>query len=175
MSRIDLTPPETTVIRQLAEDPEVGRFVERGAGVAVDAADTAGGEHADAGSRGEQRRGGDGRAAGRSLRHRHRQVSGAELQGTVGAGQTLELVRLEADMGDSVEHRDRRGHRAAVRDCPLELERGREVLGARQAVRDDRGFECDDRIPVWSARATCSERTMRRCELTNAPYRPRHD
>ena len=55
---------------------------------------------------------------------------------------------LEADVGDSVEHRDRRGHRAAVGDRPLELERGLEVLGARQAVRDDRRFERDDRVAV---------------------------
>ena len=72
MSRIDLTPPATTVIGQLAEDPEVGRLVEGRAGVAVDAADPAGGEHADTGTGGEQRGGGDGRAAGRALRDRHR-------------------------------------------------------------------------------------------------------
>ena len=123
MSRIDLTPAETTVIRQLAEDPEVGRLVERGAGVAVHAADPAGGEHADPRLRGEQRGGGDGRAAGRALRHRHRQVSGAELQRAIGARQPLELVGLEPHMRHAVEHRDRRGHGAAIGDGPLELER----------------------------------------------------
>ena len=49
MSRIDLTPAETTVIGAAGEDPEVGRLVERLAGVAVHAPDAAGGEYADPG------------------------------------------------------------------------------------------------------------------------------
>ena len=148
MSRIDLTPPETTVIGQPPRIPRSADSSNVSLGVAVNAADPSGGEHADAGLRGEQRGGGDGRAAGRALRHRHRQVSGAELQRARRRRQLLELVGLEADVRDTVEHRDRRGHGAVLGDRPLELERRPDVLGARQAVRDDRRLERDDRLAV---------------------------
>ena len=45
------------------------------------------------------------------------------------ARQTLELIGLEADVSDPVEDRDRRGHRAALGDRPLELERCAKLSG----------------------------------------------
>ena len=95
------------------------------------------------------------------------------------ADEPLELVGLEADVRDSVEHRDRRGHRAAVGDGPLELERGLEVLGTRQPVRDDRRLERDDRSAVAERAARRSRtgpllvsrrrRSARFCQRARAP------
>ena len=113
-----------------AEDPEVGGFVERGAGVAVHAADPARGEHAD-----PAREASNAVAAtvvppvvpcaiatGRSLA-----LSFNASSVPPGAG----AIVLEAHVSDPVQHRDRRGHRATLGDRPLELERGPNVLGSR--------------------------------------------
>ena len=45
----------------------------------------------------------------------------------------------------AVDHGDRRGHGAAGAHGVLELARDREVVGPRQAVRDERRLERDDR------------------------------
>ncbi len=148
MSRIDLTPADTTVIAAAPEDPEVGRLVEGRAGVAMHAADPAGGEHADAGLRGEQRGRGDGGAAARGTGHRDRKVADAELQRPIAARQPLELLRLEADVRHAVEHRDRRRNRTPFGHRLLEFARRAHVLGTRQAVGDDRRLQCDERLPV---------------------------
>ena len=130
--------------RTASENPEVGRLVERGAGVSVDPADPTGREHADTRLCREQGCCRDGRTSGRTLCQGHRQISGAELDGAVGTGQPLEIVGFKPHMRHPVQDRDRRGHGAAIGDGPLELERRTKIVRPRKPVGDDRRFERDD-------------------------------
>ena len=114
-------------------------------GAAVDAADAAGGEDLDAGEAGADHRGGDGGGAGPALAEGDGEVGARELADVGGGGEALEPVGLEADMDAALHHRDGGGDGAGGGDLGLDGARGREVLGMRHAVGDDRRFEGDER------------------------------
>jgi hypothetical protein len=85
------------------------------------------------------------RSAGHLPGHRDGDVAAADLDHGLVGRDALEFVRRQADPGHAVDDRDRgRGHALAGQDG-LELPGGVQVAGPRQAVRDDRGLERDDR------------------------------
>ncbi len=109
------------------------------------AAEAAGREDPDARPRGQQRRGRHGRAAGHLPGHRDADVAAADLDHGLVRGDALELAGHQADLRYAVDERDRgRGHALAGQDG-LELPGGVQVARTRQAVRDDRRLERDDR------------------------------
>ena len=62
--------------------------------------------------------------------------------------QRFERRVVESDPDLAAEHRDRRGDRAVVTDGLLDLARDAQVVGPREAVRDDRALERDDGLAV---------------------------
>jgi hypothetical protein len=67
----------------------------------------------------------------------------ADLDGVLVVGQPLERGVVETDPGPSVDHGDGRRHGSAVTHRLLELARQPRVVGARQAVADDRALQRD--------------------------------
>ena len=70
--------------------------------------------------------------------------------------EALELVLRQADADCAVEDADRGRHRAGVADAPLALEPDLDALAGREAVRDERRLERDDRAAARRARAPTS-------------------
>jgi len=109
----------------------------------VHSPEAAGGEHADAGERGQVRRGRHRGRARLPARGEDREVANAGL-GEVVVGDPADAVGIQSDLRHPVEHRDRGGRHAAIPQHRLELDRGRVVARSRQAVGDDRRLERDD-------------------------------
>src|SRR5581483_9309779 len=79
----------------------------------------------------------------RPLRDRRREVARPDLSR---AGvEPLELRLRQADDDLAVEDADRRGHRACGAHLPFRLEPDLDALAGREAVRDERRLERDDR------------------------------
>ena len=110
------------------------------------AAETAGGEDADARERGEVGGRRDRRRPARAARREDRQVAHARLR-EVFLGDAAHALGVEPDRRNAVEHRDRRGRHTLLAQDRLELDRRLVVARARQAVADDRRLEGDDGAP----------------------------
>ena len=115
-SRIDFTPAQTTTIGVARQRRQVGRLVEGARGAAVDAAQAAGGEDADArpgGQRGRSRRRSwrrRGRCAAARARSRRLSLATPSSQ-----GDPLQRGVVQADPHHAVEHGDGGRDRAARR------------------------------------------------------------
>ena len=144
MSRIDLTPAETTVIGTSDSTLRSADSSKLCSGAAVDAAQTAGGEDPDAGVVGDERRRCDGGGTAAAARQHDREVAHAQL-GQVLGGDALQLVIGEPGLELAVEHRDGGGHDVGFDQQLLEPSGSGEVLWLRQSVRDDRRLQRNDR------------------------------
>ena len=109
----------------------------------MDAADSAGAQEADPGCAAGGERAADGRRADGALDDRSREVARADLARV--CREPLELGVREADAERAVEHADRRRQGARVADGPRGLEPDGHSLACREAVRDERRLERDDR------------------------------
>ena len=69
-----------------------------------------------------------------------------------------ELVLREADDDLAVEHADRRGHGARLAHLALRLEPDLDALARREAVRDERRLERDDRARAIASRTSSEMR-----------------
>ena len=107
------------------------------------AAEAAGAHEADPGAAADRERAADGRRADRALHRAGGEVARAGLA-RVGA-EAPELVLGEPDHDAAVEHADRRRHGAGLADAPLRLEPDLDALARREAVRDERRLQRDDR------------------------------
>src|SRR5439155_2816126 len=121
---------------------EIGRDVRRIREAAMDAADAAGGEHADAGRARRRERAADRGGAGGSLDGRRREVPRPGLA-RLGA-EPGELLSRQPDPNLAVEDSDRRRDGACRAHLPLRLEPDLDALAGREAVRDERRLERDD-------------------------------
>ena len=108
----------------------------------MDAADPAGGEHADAGRARDGERAADGRGADRALDGCGREVARPDLA-RLGA-EAAELLRRQPDAHLAVEDADGRRDGARRAHLPLRLEPDLDALAGREAVRDERRLERDD-------------------------------
>ena len=116
--------------------------------VAVHAADAAGREHGDAGQSGKGDRSGDGRHADvPALRDGDRQVALGALAGPV--QDTLVVGRVDADAGNTIDHRGQRRDRPTGPDRRRASGEDLSVEGDRKPERArDRRLEGDDRLAV---------------------------
>jgi hypothetical protein len=111
----------------------------------VHPAESPGGEDADTGRGGQEGRAGDRGGPAEPERGGHRQVPDAEL-GQVGVGaDPVDLLGGEPHVRHAVEDGDRRGHRTALADGGLHVVGRGAVVRARQAVREQRALQGDDR------------------------------
>jgi hypothetical protein len=112
----------------------------------VHAADPTGAHEADPDAPADRERAADRRRADRVLHGGRGEVARAELA-RLGV-EALELRLVEPDAHGTVEHADRRRHRAGLPDATLALQSHRDALARRKAVRDQRRLEGDDRSAV---------------------------
>ena len=145
-SRIDFTPAQTTVMPVAASVARSADSSQRLARAAVHAAEPAGGEHADAGARGEVRGRGD-RGGGRAAARDHgREVAHARLGDVVAEGERLERVVVEPDADDAVDDGDRgRARRRRARTAASISRATSRLRPAREPVGDERALQRDDR------------------------------
>ena len=119
----------------------------------MDAADAAGGEHADPRERRADHRGGDGRRTGGAGRERKRQIGAAHLAHVVQIGERANGISFEPDADPAVDDCDRGRLGAVFAHDRLDRERRFDILRIRHAVRDDRRFERDDGAAAGDAAA----------------------
>ncbi len=131
--------------RQGGQREQVGRLVPRVAGIAVHAAEAAGREHVDAYLCGQMGRRRDSCRAMAGARCHGRQVARTHLDDLVAAGDLRQRVVVQPDARGTRHERDRRRDRAGGPHGVLDLACDAQVVGARQAVADDRRLERDDR------------------------------
>ncbi len=153
--------------RRAGELGEVGGDVEARLRPAVDAADTAGGEDADAGEVGRDHGGGDGGGAGAAGLDGIGEVGGGKLQRLAGLAPASPGGAVEADADPAVDHRDRRRHRTGGAHLGLDGERGVEIVRPRHAVADDGGFQRHHRSSVGECPGDLGESA--RCRFTAPP------
>ncbi len=110
-------------------------------------AEPAGGEDADAGTGGEQRRGGDRGRAGTVQRGGDGQVPDGQLRYIRGLRDCAERIRAQADGGCPVDHGDGGRRHSAVAQQRFQLGRDLPVTGTRQAVGDQCRLQRDHRLP----------------------------
>ena len=146
-SRIDFTPAHTTSDRSPGERAEVGGDVERARRAAVHPAQPAGGEHGDAGPMGQGRRGGDGgrRRCCPAPRPPRRRAPTACDGGVL--AQSVQVGFAEPDVHATVQHGDGGGNRARRPHRRLDVVGDPAVVGAGQAVGQDRRLQCHHAAP----------------------------
>ena len=132
------------VARQLAE---VGGHVERPLGVAVHAADAAGGGVVDAAQPRHRQRAGDGGGAERAVRERGGEVARRHLARVL-ERDPLQVVGAQADADLAVHQRDRGRHGAGGAHRLLRGQRRLDAGRVREAVRHVGGLERDHRLPA---------------------------
>src|SRR5580704_1439925 len=130
--------------RRARQRDEIVRDV---AGIAaMNAADAAGREDPDAGMRRDHGRRAHRRRRRTAPREMDRQIGRAGLREIFAAARdSLERGIVEPDVGSAVEHGDRRRNGPAGAHGGFELACDGEIIWPRQAVRDDRRLERDDR------------------------------
>src|SRR5919108_4771569 len=111
----------------------------------MDTADAAGAHEADPGRAAGSERAAHGRRADDALRGCCGQVARPDLARV--RREASELVLVEPDADGAVEHADRRRHGAGLSDAPLALAPDADAFSGREAVRDERRLERDDRAP----------------------------
>ena len=147
MSRICFAPAQTTATEVCRELLEVGADVHRHLAAAVDAADAAGGEDADAGHLGHEHRGGDGGRAVMAVRDVDGHVAAGDLADVLRLAHDGEVVLAEADLELAADDGHRRGHSAVIAHDLLDLRGEAEVLGVGHTVAEYRALERDNGLP----------------------------
>jgi hypothetical protein len=109
------------------------------------AAQPAGGENRDAGSRGEVRSRGDGRRPVPTLGREHGDVANADLHHRVALRNAPQRRAVQTDVRLAADDRNRGRHRPAGAHRCLDLAREAQVVGTRQTVADDRALQRNDR------------------------------
>ena len=112
----------------------------------MDAAEPAGAHEPDPGGAAGGKRPPDRRRADGFLHDRGGEVARPDLA-RVG-GEAAELLLAQSNAERAVEDADRGGYRPRVADAALALEPDLDAFAGREAVRDERRLECDDRLPV---------------------------
>src|SRR5439155_26468682 len=128
--------------RRSSELTEVGRDVRTFSEAAVDAADPAGSEYANARRRRRREVSANRGCAEDPLRHAHGEIPRACLASRVaGLAEAFELGGREADPDESIQDADRRGNGAGNAHPSLGPERDLESLPRGKTVRDEGRLE----------------------------------
>ena len=112
----------------------------------MDTADAAGGKYPDSGERRDDHGGRDRRRAVQALRDHGAEIATAALAHVLRGGEIFQLRRIQADGDPAAEDGNRRRDCAGVTHRRLDGAGGVEIIGIGQPVRDERGFERDDRL-----------------------------